>query len=43
MKETRSDLKIVSGGPLSGSLSGDIVISDPSKLFETLIGIYEKN
>ena len=38
----RQDLKIMTGGPIAEGLGADIVISDPSKLFETLMGEYKK-
>jgi len=38
----RPDLKIVAGGAIAEGLSADIVISDPSKLFETLMDEYKK-
>ena len=38
----RHDLKIVTGGAIAEGLGADIVISDPSKLFETLMGEYKK-
>jgi len=37
LKRTRSDLKIVAGGPIARGIGADIVISDPSNLFETLM------
>ncbi len=36
IKRTRSDLKIVAGGPIAEGISADIVISNPSELFKTL-------
>jgi methanogenic corrinoid protein MtbC1 len=42
IREIRQDLKIVTGGAIAEGLSADIVISDPSKLFETLMGEYKK-
>ena len=39
IKVIRSDLKIVAGGPIVGGIGADVVISDPSELFETLNGL----
>ncbi|MCP8308000.1 MAG: cobalamin B12-binding domain-containing protein [archaeon] len=43
IREIRSDLKIVTGGPIAEGLGADIVISDPSKLFDTLIDDTKSN
>lgn len=42
IREIRPDLKIMTGGPIAEGLGADIVISDSSKLFETLMGEYKK-
>lgn len=36
IRENRPDIKIIAGGPIAESMGADIVISDPSMLFETL-------
>ncbi|MGQ9571186.1 MAG: cobalamin-dependent protein, partial [Thermodesulfovibrionales bacterium] len=42
IRAIRPDLKVAIGGPIAEGMGADIVISDPLKLFETLMGVYQK-
>jgi len=42
VRAARPDVKIVAGGPIAGYAGADVVLSDPSKLFDTLMDLYNK-
>jgi methanogenic corrinoid protein MtbC1 len=40
IRDTRPDVKIIAGGPFSGSVDADKVLSDPLRLYDTLFAFF---
>jgi len=40
IRDTRPDVKIIAGGPFSGSVDADKVLSDPLRLYDTLSAFF---
>jgi len=40
IRDTRPDVKIIAGGPFSGSVNADKVLSDPLRLYDTLSAFF---